>query len=89
LDENEITDQGIKELVDLNNLFYINLTFTAVSKKGIEQLMNNKALESVYLYQTGLNQTDISALKDKWKNIKIYGADTMIKCHPIPYFKKG
>jgi uncharacterized membrane protein len=88
LDENEITDQGIKDLVELKNLFYINLTFTSVSKIGIEQLMNNKAIESVYLYQTGLNQTEISALKDKWKNIKIYGADTMIKMPSDTLFQK-
>ena len=88
LDENEITDQGIKHLIDLNNLFYINLTFTSVSKIGIEQLMNNKSLESVYVYQTGMNQSDISGLKNKWKNIKIYGADTMIKMASDTLFQR-
>ena len=88
LDENEITDQGIKDLATLNNLYYINLTSTSVSKIGVENLMNSKSLESVYVYQTALNQTDISTLKKTWKNINIYGADTMIKMPSDTLFQK-
>ena len=88
LDENEITDQGIKDLVTLNNLYYINLTSTSVSKMGVENLMKSKSLESVYVFQTRLNQTDISTLRNTWKNINIYGADTMIKMPSDTLFQK-
>jgi hypothetical protein len=88
LDETQITDQGIKEVSSLPKLIYINLASTGATKSGVENLLENKSIQSVYLYQTRIDPTEIALLKNKWKAVRIFGADSMIKMPTDTIFQR-
>ena len=88
LDENQVTDQGIKEISSLPNLIYINLASTGATKSGVENLLKNKTIQSIYLYQTRIDPNEIASLKNNWKAVRIFGADSMIKMPTDTIFQR-
>jgi Leucine-rich repeat (LRR) protein len=77
LDGNMLTDLSLEKLVVLNNLSYLNLVSTPISKNGILQLKKLPALKNIYLYATKVTGEDLSQLKSEWKGVKFYGKDSM------------
>lgn len=63
IEGNPITDAGLSELRELNQLQYINLSDTKISPKGPEQLKGLKMLKSLYLYHITGVSFDLPALK--------------------------
>jgi hypothetical protein len=63
LDRTKITDKGLANLKELQNLRYLNLVGTAVTEKGVLQLKDLKSLRSIYLYQTGVKKSEWNDLK--------------------------
>ena len=57
VDRNEITDNGVNQLTDLNNLEYINLSFTKITDASLASLNKLEKLNKTYYYSTGVKDT--------------------------------
>jgi Leucine-rich repeat (LRR) protein len=77
LDGNKLNDPCLEKLVTLNNLSYLNLASTLISKNGFVQLKKLPSLRNIFLYETKITGEDLTQLKSEWKGVKIYGKDSM------------
>ncbi len=56
---------------NLNKLQSISLVGTKVTAKGVMQLQSIKGLQSIYLYQTGVNKNDWTVLQKAFPKTEI------------------
>ncbi|MEM6379821.1 MAG: c-type cytochrome domain-containing protein [Bacteroidota bacterium] len=72
LDHTKITDEGLKQLQNLEHLKFLNLVGTEVSKVGLEALkVQLPSLEQLFIYQTTTSADDKIALLKAWSNVQI------------------
>ena len=66
-----LDDEKLVYLKTLNSLVSLNLVGTNVTEAGLENILNLPNLESVYLYQTGIDANGFKSLKTKFPSLKI------------------
>lgn len=71
LEHTSISDSGLRALLSLRNLQYLNLVGTSVTSQGVLQLKNLQSLRSLYLYQSKVNMTDWSVIKNAFPKTSI------------------
>lgn len=64
-------DEKLDHLKTLNSLVSLNLVGTNVTASGLESIMKLPNLESVYIYQTGINRDGFISLKNKFPLVDI------------------
>jgi uncharacterized membrane protein len=69
LDNTKITDAGLVNLGDLKRLQYLNLAGTVVTVKGVTALKGLSELQTVYLFLTGIKNTDWGILKNQFPGV--------------------
>lgn len=71
LEHTSISDNGLRALLSLRSLQYLNLVGTSVTSQGVLQLKNLQSLRSLYLYQSKVNMTDWSVIKNAFPKTTI------------------
>ena len=71
LDSTRITDKGLVNLSALSQLQSLNLVGTKVTAAGLLALKDLKALHAVYVYKTGVKNTDWAAVKKYFPKVEI------------------
>jgi len=71
MEHTSVTDEGIKQLTACKQLKYLNLVGTPVTAQGILALKDLPQLRSVYVYQTGVSESDFPALEAALPGVKI------------------
>lgn len=64
-------DNGLKQLKNLADLEYLDLSFTRVSAAGLKELSGLQKLQQVYLYKTNMQTTDFASLQKIFPHAKI------------------
>ena len=58
LDRNDVSDAGVSQLKDLENLEYINLSFTKITDQALTSISKLKNLDKAYYYNTGVKDSN-------------------------------
>jgi uncharacterized membrane protein len=59
LDRNEITDEGAVHLTKLTQLEYINLSFTKISERTVDEMLKVNGSTRIYHYQSGVQEPEV------------------------------
>lgn len=71
LNHTVVTDNGIDNLVNLNNLEYLNLFDTQVTDASLLKLAKLKSLKKLYLWQTKVTKPGVEAFKKSNPKIEV------------------
>ena len=71
LDNTPITDQDLLNLTPLTKLFYLNLTSTNVSDKGLNELGSLKSLQKIFVFGTACTSDGVAQTKKKLPECEI------------------
>jgi uncharacterized membrane protein len=78
IDHSKITDNSLKNIEELNNLTYLNISNTSIGIEGIKKMSGNKSLEKIYAFNTKVNKSDLAELSKTMPRVRIFiAADTM------------
>ncbi len=72
LQNNPISDEGVKQLSGLSFLESINLSGTKITSQSLNDLATCKELKKLFLYNTGVSEEQIAALKKNNPALQIY-----------------
>ena len=71
MEKTELTDAGLKHLLALENLSYLNVYGTKVTDASIEDIVKIKSLKKVYIWETGITIEGVAKLKAARPDLKI------------------
>lgn len=72
LQNNAIGDEGIRQLSGLSFLESLNLSGTKITPQALKELSRLKALKKIFLYNTGVPEDHIWALKKNNPSLELY-----------------
>lgn len=65
IEQNPITDQTLKHLVDLKNLESLNVYGTNITNQGLDHLVKIEGLQKLYLWQTNITKDAAESMAEK------------------------
>jgi len=71
LNNTRITDQGLENLSNMDELQSLSLVGTEISAKGIARLSKLKNLKHLYLYKTGVQRSEWKKLRTLFPKVDI------------------
>lgn len=71
LNYTDVTDKGLEQLTSLKKLQEIALSGTAVTQKIIEKIVRLPEINAVFIWDTKIDSTQLSAVRTKYKKVKI------------------
>jgi hypothetical protein len=72
LQNNAISDEGIKNLSGFTYLESLNLSGTKVSNRSLDEIGRWKSLKKLFLYNTGISEESLADLKKSNPSIEVY-----------------
>jgi uncharacterized membrane protein len=75
LQNNPISDEGIRHLSDLSYLESINLSGTKITSQTLNTLSGLKGLKKIFLYNTGVSGEQIAVMKNKNPSLEVYSTN--------------
>ncbi len=63
-----LSDENLASFQPLKELIYLNLVGTNVTVSGLDKIANLQKLESLYLYQTGMDRTTFESIQNLFPN---------------------
>jgi hypothetical protein len=77
-----ITDKSLKFMNEFQKLNYLNVSYTAVTAKGIEQLNPNSLIKKVYAFNTGIQKNDLISMSKRMPQTSFFTASDSMEVVP-------